>query len=421
MPQLKRGLIFAVSVLFAAVLFSVAAEAQVPRDTYRFLEVEVIDSSGKPVKDAAFDFSGKPVADASDEATRYREGKLKTNAGGRLETRLSSELRSTNEKIGFTIFKPGYFPFDDYFGIIKGNWSDPMKIELLIVPKNAAERKSVGRDQEKRELFGAAKTGDAAMIRKLLRAGLDPNLTTSDLRGVPAERDVPLIVYAASSGSGAAVGELLRAGANVRKKDEPTRNVLAVYLNVDLYYTIYYNHPVKAERAILLHAFCSGAEDLIRAGANIGGLNAGRNYLNSQKETLLMTVAAKGCARAARLLIQKGIPVNATDEYGATALMYAVRGFQDFESRLAVMNLLLASGADINAVTKEYFCRTALMLAVESRDLKTVDFLIKNKAALDPPCESGETALKIAKSMLGGAYANEAREIIKLFEAAGAK
>lgn len=410
MREIGRVLIFAVSILFAASLFSNVANAQIARDMYRFLELEVVDSSGKPIADAAV------------EALRSRAEKLKTNREGRLENGLPVIGNKDFSRIGFSVSKTGYYTFVDYFGITeqRENWQNPFKLELLIVPKTAAERAAVGREQLKREMFAAAKTGDAANVRKLLQAGLDPNLTTSDLRGVPGEKDVPVIVYAASSGNGAAVGELLRAGANVRRKDEPTRSVLAIYLNVDLYYTLYYNRA-KAERAALLDAFDRGAEDLIRAGADINPLNAGRNYLNSQKETMLMTAAAKGCFRAARLLIKKGVPVNAVDEYGATALMYAVRGFQDTASRLAAVNLLLESGADINAVTREYDCRTALMLAVESRDLETVKLLIKNGAALNPPCKSGETALKIARSMLGGVYANEVREIIRLLEAAGAK
>lgn len=416
MHVLERVLIFSVSVLSAAFLFSSVAGGQVPRDTYRFLEVQVIDSSGKPVKDAAFDFSGKPLAEATDEIGRYEEGKLKTDQSGRLETSLPSYLKGLDREIGFTVLKPGYFPFTDYFGIISRNWSDPVKIELLFVPQTNAERKAVGREQEKRELFGAAKMDDAAAVRKLLRIGLDPNLTTTDLRGVPAECDVPVFVYAATSGDGETIAEFLRAGADAHRKDESTRRILVSYLNADPL-TRHYS-DAETEKAKRIKAFETGAENLIKAGADINPANAG-------EATTLMTAATKGYVRIARLLIAKGVPVNAKDKCGNTALMYAVNDSRLSKTRYEMMNLLLESGADINAATNDgnyyYGCETALKYAVRNGDLGAVELLVKNKAAVNSTCGNSQTALELAKSMLAGIYENEVRQIIKLLEAAGAK
>lgn len=419
MRIIGRFLVFAISVLSAAILFSTVAKAQVLTDRYAFLELEVVDSGGKPVANAAVDSSGKAVADRMADLTRYQESGLITNQSGRLKNGLPVIVNKRFSPIGFSVFKTGYYTFVDYFEITRQreNWRNPIKLELLIVPKTDAERAAVGDEQIKRELFIAAKTGDAANVRKLLQAGLDPNLTTSDLRGVPGEKDVPVIVYAVSSGDGETVSELVRAGANVRKKDELTRGILAAYLNVDLY-TLHYSRT-EAEKAALRNAFETGAENLIKVGADV-------NYLNSDQVTTLMTAAHKGYVRTVRVLTEKGVPVNAKDEDGKTALMYAVNGSLDFASRLEMINLLLRSGADINAVTGDnggdyYGCRTALIFAVDNGDPITVKLLIKNGATVNFACKGGTTALKIAKANFYGDMANKFREIIKLLKAAGAK
>lgn len=404
MRVLKRVSIFAVAVLFAAFLFSTVADAQVMRDRYSFLEVG--------------DFTDKPVPDAVVKVYDNESGQ-KTNQNGQLEKGLLVRPDVCNSA-GFSITKDGYFPFFDFFGIsdsfFRGR-NDRHKIELLKIPETGDERKAVGREQEKRELFAAAKKGAAAAVGKLLKAGLSPNLMTDDLRGVPTEKGVPLMMFAAASGDGKTVGELLAAGAVVRSNDEPLRDVFVVYLNAGLCPWRYPDNQLETAEARA--AFEDGAARLIKAGANY-------NPAKPCEKTTLMIAAEKGYLKTAALLIEKGVLVNAKDAYGQTALMYAVNDSRLSKTRLEMMSLLLKSNADPNAVTNDkgspyYGCRTALMYAVQNGDLETVKLLLKNGASVNIACEGGETALNIAKSMLAGVYANEIREIIKLLEAAHAK
>ena len=86
----------------------------------------------------------------------------------------------------------------------------------------------------------------------------------------------------------------------------------------------------------------------------------------------LIEAAKKGEAEKVRALLDAGADVNAKDEHGATALMYALGG----EGKLypAIAKVLLDAGADVNAKAGNGV--TAVMLAAFSGDAELIKLLL---------------------------------------------
>ncbi len=421
--------IFVSSIIF---LYLTDANAQTATN-YRFLEV--MDTVGKPVAGAAIETLG--------DCREVRQ----TDQNGRLEKGLLV-CGGDENTTGFKVSKSGYFSYED-IGLISGPFSDrsgqPIRLELLIIPKTAAERKAVEDEQRKREFFMAAKNGDFVTVQKLLQAGLNPNLTTTDLRGVPISKEVPVIMFAAASGNGETVKILLAAGAKFFSKDKSKYNPAMYYLRA-----IYYSHylpKTKAEIADVMRIYEEGLRKLIEAGADVKAFDS-----ESGQTTLMLAALGYKTIGTIKILLDGGVPVNAEDKYGNTALMNAISN-----NRLEIVDLLLKSGADPNLLT--YYapgrCQTALMRAMSENDLNIIYALIANKADVNLACQNGETALitavknnlvKVVKTLIeAGAdlkgkqgttaltyarqhqfdgsesYNSKYKEIIKLLEAAGAR
>lgn len=107
--------------------------------------------------------------------------------------------------------------------------------------------------------------------------------------------------------------------------------------------------------------------------------------------TELMRAALEGDTATVRSLLAGGADVNAKDNKGRTALMFAVTNMHADTAKE-----LLEHGADVNATANDG--ATALMLAASSGDTKSVRALLDKGA--DPAgkyTRSGETALMLAK------------------------
>ena len=366
MQMIKYIYVFVIIVLSTIFLSLTAANAQMVAD-YRFLEV--------------VDTDGKPVAGATIETLSDRREVLQTDQKGQLSIilRISSNFEIAELKVA----KPGYFSYED-IGIISGPFTDRsnrrLKLELLKISGTAAERRAVEDEQRKREFFLAAKNGDSATVRKLLQAGLSANLTTTDLRGVPVAKDFPVIIFAVTSGDGETFKALLAAGADVRNKDQPGHNVLLYYLSGG--FSRYFSRT-EPKKANLINIYEDGLKKLIKAGADVKVVS------NDSGQTTLMLAAYNGTAGMVKILLDKGVSVDAKDKYGDTALMKAVS-----INRVEIVNLLLKSGADPN-VLSYYFntCHSALINAVQMGDVKVIQILAANKADVNLGCQNGDTAL----------------------------
>jgi ankyrin repeat protein len=146
------------------------------------------------------------------------------------------------------------------------------------------------------ELFHAIANGDANEVKLLLEQKVDPN--SKDFDGKPA------IVRAAVTGRPDIVKLLAQFGADVNATYGPDkRNALGE----------------AAHRGLT-----SVVRVLVENGANVDkgsrGFGGGTN---------LMAVAGLGYAQITKILIESGAHVNKRDEFGKTALAYAVSSYRD--------------------------------------------------------------------------------------------
>jgi ankyrin repeat protein len=109
--------------------------------------------------------------------------------------------------------------------------------------------------------------------------------------------------------------------------------------------------------------------------------------------TLLMScISYGGDLQLANLLVERGVDVDAQDNNGQTALMYAVT-----EPNSRVVEVLLQSQADVNAQDNSGY--TALMLAVKKGEINIIKFLLDcNNIDIKIKDKAGITALSIAVS-----------------------
>ena len=204
--------------------------------SYRFLEV--LDADRKPVANARVETN----VDGGDARQAGENGAIKDFPlySGDYNTRdikVSKQGYFTYEEKDFFAFYRRYDaratrsgePRSDLLGtLLKGesyqfDRSPPIKIELLKMPVTAAERQRFEARRQEQELFKAAKRGDAATVRSLLRAGVSANAT--DVYGIP------VILLAATTSDAETIVALLAAGADVRSKNKAGRKALLYYLN----------------------------------------------------------------------------------------------------------------------------------------------------------------------------------------------
>ena len=98
-----------------------------------------------------------------------------------------------------------------------------------------------------------------------------------------------------------------------------------------------------------------------------------------------------------KMLLDCGANINAADEYGHTALYYAIKNYAIENEDKGLVEFLLSQGADINATHhhSDYF--TVLILAVDYQRLNFVKFLLDHGANIDIVDKLGRTALSIAQ------------------------
>jgi ankyrin repeat protein len=105
--------------------------------------------------------------------------------------------------------------------------------------------------------------------------------------------------------------------------------------------------------------------------------------------TPLLTAASKGHKNIVRLLLDRGVDINAADEWGRTPLWWAVeRGHE------AVVRLLLDRGADTDAAGKDG--QTPLCLAAERGDEAVMRLLLDRVADIEAADKDGLTPLSKA-------------------------
>jgi len=120
----------------------------------------------------------------------------------------------------------------------------------------------------------------------------------------------------------------------------------------------------------------------------------------------LMEASLRGNSDVAELLLAKGADINAKDDHGFTALMWAVVG-----GHFHAVKLLLDKGADINA--KNNNGQTALMHAALGGEVDAVKLLLDKGADINAKDKDGDTSLMLIPSKAH-------HEVVELLKAHGA-
>lgn len=218
--------IFIITILILS--FSIFANAQQIPPSYGF--VKVVDSQNKAVAEASI------CRDDCDKVSINQAYLIeKTNQKGLTERGI--HLYGDDYKRPISIYKDGYYPFFDVFQLFKflgygwkNNRDKPLKIELLKIPQSKDEKKLIGNEQLKRELFWTIYKQDNDTLRKLLKLKISPNLKTGELRGVPISESISAIVFAADLLNNKALAELISTGADINSTKSSAKNVLINYL-----------------------------------------------------------------------------------------------------------------------------------------------------------------------------------------------
>lgn len=206
------------------------------------------------------------------------------------------------------------------------------------------------------ELSKAAYAGDIEKVKALLESGADVNSWSN----LGSHSNTPLM-YAVYGGYYEVAKILIEAGADVNTAHDTTHTVL---------YHALESYQLRAEVIQLL-------------------LDAG---VNMDYTPLTWAIRYRVAPEIVAMLIEAGADVNERDENGTPALNTAVR-FR----RNQLIDIILRSGAEINAAD-ESSGRTALALAVEIKDIETVNQLIEAGANLEMTDTWGNTPLMTAES-----------------------
>ena len=319
MPKIQRFFIISIFLF----LFSTFANAQAMMS---YLYLEVVDSNQKPLSDVKIDCS------------RCERG---IQTIGNKTTLVGYFWMMKLLESRFTITKQDYFPFQD-FGELGYSNDKNIKVELLKIPKTKEENKTLGDEQLKREFFSALRNNDVEKVRKLLKAGISPNLTTRDLRGISGIKNIPAIIIPTALGNSEIITLLLEAGVVINKEDVYAPQILFYYFHSSILEGFLYKK--LTERSQILKDYDEGLKNLIKAGANV-------NSTYSDISPLMLAISSN-LASSAKILITSGADINAKDKSGRTALMIANAKANEFrnekdwlEQFQEIIKLLEAAGA----------------------------------------------------------------------------
>lgn len=129
----------------------------------------------------------------------------------------------------------------------------------------------------------------------------------------------------------------------------------------------------------------SQAADQPPAAAGVPAAQA-QTDVDPEQVATFIKAARFGQDQAVKLYLDHELPINATSNFGDTALIAAAAGGQR-----EIVQTLLAKGADPNIANREG--RTALMAAAQNGDAKIVAALLEHGADVAAQDKQGETAL----------------------------
>ncbi len=221
------------------------------------------------------------------------------------------------------------------------HWDDFESVDLLL--QAGADVKASTRHGAT-PLYLAAENGSAAMIRKLLDAGADPN---TPFLG----NEETALMFAARSGNVESVRVLLEAGAATEAR-ETHRGTTA------LHWAAEQNHAAVV-RELLTH----GANVNARSAVTVNQGRRGGPAAPSGGLTAMMLAARENGIDTVKVLLEHNALVNQQSGEGHTALLAAVQN-----AHVEISKLLIAHGADVNLSNDRGW--NPLYMAVKMRSLE---------------------------------------------------
>ena len=252
-------------------------------------------------------------------------------------------------------------------------------------------------------LHHAAYCGRLEIAQLLLVQGADMNAENE--MGETALHIVSVGQYA-SQEQGAGIARLLLergVDVNARRKDSLTSLHLAAYKGRVEIVQVLINHGANTmledeEGETALHILSRGGYDSQEQGVSTARLLLERGVdVNARRKdgcTLLHLEAFKGSVEVVQVLIDHGANTTLETEEGVTALHLMSRGEYDSQEQgVSIARLLLEHGVDVNARDKDGF--TSLHEAALHGMVKVAQVLLDHGANAKVETEEGETALHI--------------------------
>ena len=240
-------------------------------------------------------------------------------------------------------------------------------------------------------LIWAAREGHTAVVQALINAGADVNAV--DNTGWMA------LTGAAYNGHKETVKALITAGGIVYHLDKYGRTALKLAkLNAKTQIVQLIEQQIRTATADLLSAMknknTQAALAAIAGGADINVTLAIPLPKEVDGQTVLMYAAYMDQKEVVKALIAARADVNAVDNKGITALMYATISLSN--SILDTIKFLIEKGADVNA--KDSSGKTPLMWATSKglADISKLKVLVKAGADVNARMKNGWTALMLA-------------------------
>lgn len=112
----------------------------------------------------------------------------------------------------------------------------------------------------------------------------------------------------------------------------------------------------------------------------------------SLNKKLLAAAVSATKAKEIKELLEAGADINAKNEWGMTAVMLAAQ----YNHCVAVLNALIAAGADIQETEPKYRSNALHLAANSTKNAKVIEALINAGANIDARNYLGETALIMA-------------------------
>ena len=216
------------------------------------------------------------------------------------------------------------------------HWQRTTGLVLFVLAVNGAALAA-----ERATVADAAERRDQAVVRTLLKSGVDVNATQID--GTTA------LHWAAYHDDAELAALLIKAGANANTANRygvpplalASTNGNAAVVRLLLEAGADANATGKGGETVLMMAARSGNVDAVKALLVRGAKAEARER---RGQTALMWAAAEGHAAVVRALLEAGADINATIDSGFSPFFFAVR-----EGRIDVVHVLLAAGVDVNA------------------------------------------------------------------------